>query len=96
MNKGRATATYTVGYDVDDAELHITINVPSTVEFESYVQEQVNGSVALGRFVAQLGVEYASVPTKAAAKKAAQLAALMAHGKTEEEANDIYDTIMGV
>ena len=92
MAKGRATAAYTVGYDVSDSELHITINVPSTVEEFDYEQTTVNGSVALGKFVAQLGVELASVPTKARREQESKHAQLVAAGKTSAQA----DTIMVV
>ena len=89
MSKGRATAAYSVGYDVRDSELHITVNVPSTSDDMDYKFKTVNGSVALGKFVAQLGVKYASVPTKAYAEQLAQFNALKAAGKTDEQADDI-------
>ena len=90
MTKGRATAAYTVGYDVTDGELHITINVPSTHEDTNYNLDTLNGSVALGAFVQKLGVKYASVPTKARQEQEDKAAQLAAAGKTDYEA----DTIM--
>ena len=88
MAKGRATATFVVEHDVTDNELVITITVPSTSD-DAYGVDTVNGSVALGRFVAQTAVQFASVPTKAEANRAEQFDALKAMGKTDTEANDL-------
>ena len=91
MGKGRATATYNVDYDVNEGNLLIAITVPASVEdWVGARVEDVNGSVALGNFVAQLGVKYASVPTKARAEQESKAAQLKAAGKTDDEA----DTIM--
>ena len=94
-NKGRATATYVVTEEVVEGELQIAIVVPATVEESAINTYTVNGSVALGKAIAAAGVQFATVPTKAEAKRASQLARLVASGKTEAEAQDIYELIFG-
>ena len=89
--KGRATATFDVVTDVNEGDLTIVITVPAMVDDWNGVRAaQVNGSVALGKFVAKQAVAYASVPTKARGEQEAKHAQLVAAGKTDDEA----DTIM--
>jgi len=54
MGKGRATATFNVFAHVEDEELVIMARVPYVGEFEAQ-ELNVNGTVALGKAVAELG-----------------------------------------
>ena len=89
MSKGRATATFVVEHEVTDGELTVGIVVPASVNEADYKVSTVNGSVALGKYVAELAVKFASVPTKARAEQELQHAKLVSAGKTDEQADVI-------
>ena len=53
--KGRATASFDVTATNEEGLLTVTVNADSTSDEWEYVSETVNGTVALGKLVAELG-----------------------------------------
>ena len=84
--KGRATAAFTVEYEVTDEVL--TITVTADVEgHEDYIGEiaTANGTVALGKQVAEFG-KIATPVTASERKLAAQVEMYIDSGLTEAQA----------
>ena len=94
MTKGRPTTTFELtAYVNAEGEYVITAVAPyngDATAFEHY--EEVAGTVALGKAVAELG-KFVTPPTKSELKRAKSIAILVSKGMSETDAADIVDAL---
>ena len=83
--KGRATAAFTVASDVADGVVTIIVTADATSDDVAVFTQTVNGTVALGKAVAEVG-KFATPITTSERKLASQLDMYAAAGLTKAQA----------
>ena len=93
--KGRATAKFAVVSDVTDGVITITVTADATVEDTPTLNQSVNGTVALGKAVAELG-KSATPITASERKLTDQLAMYADAGLSEAQAKALASKVNGL
>ena len=90
--KGRATASFDVSAFNEEGRVTITIIADSTGDEWEYVTETVQGTVALGKLVAELG-KVATPITASERRLNEQVAMYVAAGLDESEAEELASQV---
>jgi len=90
MGKGRATTTYTINHRVTpEGDLLIEVNASgASDEYFDWIASEANGTVALGKAIAEIG-KLATPITSKQAKVAALVADMVAEGISKERATEL-------
>ena len=93
--KGRATATFVVMSEVTNGVLSITVTADATTDDSAPFAQDVNGTVALGKAVAELG-KSATPITASERRLSAQVEAYVDAGLSYEEAVELAEKINAI
>ena len=90
--KGRATAVFTVESNITDGVLFVNVVADATDEDYEHTSQSVNGTVALGKAIAELGK--AATPITASERKLTEQLAMYAEaGLTVKQAKALASKV---
>lgn len=93
--KGRATAAFTITATNADGVVTMTVTAASTSDEWTTASDSVNGTVALGKAIAELG-KVATPITASERKLSAQVALYLQAGMTEKQANKLAASVNNI